>query len=253
MSGSLWKGFVVPVSLIAAWEIAGRAGFISMETMSQPSEILAAWLGAFRDGTLMLATGQTLEATFFGFLVASILGVVAGALIGTSRTATLMLAPSLEVLRPVPPVALIPLALLLLGFGVSMELAVVAFACVWPILIATAAAIRNTEPALHEVARILELSTFSYFTKIVLPAALARIGVGMRIALGVALVVAVTVEIVVNPRGLGYRMIIAQQSLHPDLMYALLFWVGCIGWLLNYGLVQLDRRVLAQYAGGASR
>jgi NitT/TauT family transport system permease protein len=164
-----------------------------------------------------------------------------------------MVSPSLEALRPVPPVALIPLSLLLLGFGVSMEAAVIAFACVWPILIATTAAVRASESRLYEVAQILELSAFSYARKFVLPAALGRIGVGMRIGLGIALVVAVTVEIVVNPRGLGYGLIMAQQSMRPDSMYAQLLWVGIIGSVLNLLLTQFDRRILRLYAGGSSR
>jgi ABC-type nitrate/sulfonate/bicarbonate transport system permease component len=85
----------------------------------------------------------------------------------------------------------------------------------------------------------------------VLPAALGRIGVGMRTGLGIALVVAVTVEIVVNPRGLGYSLIIAQQSMRPDSMYAQLLWVGLIGSTMNHLLMQFDHRVLRLYAGGA--
>jgi NitT/TauT family transport system permease protein len=103
------------------------------------------------------------------------------------------------------------------------------------------------------VAQILELSAFSYARKFVLPAALGRIGVGMRIGLGIALVVAVTVEIVVNPRGLGYGLIMAQQSMRADSMYAQLLWVGIIGSVLNLLLTQFDRRILRLYAGGSSR
>ena len=94
----------------------------------------------------------------------------------------------------------------------------------------------------------MELSRSAYMRKIVLPAALARIAVGVRVAVGIALVVAVTVEIVVNPRGLGYGMIIAQQSLRPDLMYAQLFWIGFVGWSINWGLLKLDSTFLARFA-----
>jgi NitT/TauT family transport system permease protein len=246
-----WKGLVLPLVLVACWELASRADLIPLQTMSRPSDIIAAWWTDLSNGALLTATMQTLQATLFGFLIATAIGILVGLCVGLSSTARLMISPSLDTLRPVPPVALIPLSLLLLGFGVSMEAAVVAFACVWPILIATTAAVRAADPRLHEVAQILEFNAFSYARKFVLPAALGRIGVGMRTGLGIALVVAVTVEIVVNPRGLGYSLIIAQQSMRPDSMYAQLLWVGVIGSTMNHLLMQFDHRVLRLYAGGA--
>jgi ABC-type nitrate/sulfonate/bicarbonate transport system permease component len=123
-----------------------------------------------------------------------------------------------------------------------MEAAVVAFACIWPILLVTTAAVQGIEPRLLEVARALELSYGAALRKIVFPAALGRIVVGVRLAVGIALIVAVTVEIVLNPRGLGYAMIGAQQSFHADLMYAELIWLGILGWLLNAGLSHAVRR-----------
>ena len=89
------------------------------------------------------------------------------------------------------------------------------------------------EPRLLELARVLEMPFATRLKKIILPAALGRITVGLRVAISISLVVAVTVEIVINPRGLGYSMIMAQQTLKPDLMYAQLLWLGVLGWALN--------------------
>jgi ABC-type nitrate/sulfonate/bicarbonate transport system permease component len=89
--------------------------------------------------------------------------------------------------------------------------------------------------------------------RIILPAALARIAVGIRVSAGVALVVAVTVEIVLNPQGLGYGMIIAAQSLRPDLMWAEVLWVGFAGWLFNTMLLMIDRRWLRRFQAGGVR
>ena len=157
-----------------------------------------------------------------------------------------MVGPSIDALRPVPSVALIPLSLLLFGFGLKMEAAVVAFACIWPILLVTIGAVRGIEPRLLEVARTLDLSFASRARKIILPAALGRIGVGLRVAVGISLIVAVTVEIVLNPRGLGYSMIAAQQALRPDLLFAQLAWLGLLGWGLNTALKQ----AVALWPGG---
>jgi ABC-type nitrate/sulfonate/bicarbonate transport system permease component len=119
------------------------------------------------------------------------------------------------------------------GFGVGLEASIVAYACVWPIMIVTTTAVRNIEPRLLDVADVMEMTFVEKLRKIILPAAFARINVGLRVAAGIALVVAVTTEIVLNPRGLGYSLILAQQSLNVALMYAQLVWLCVVGMLLN--------------------
>ena len=141
-----------------------------------------------------------------------------------------------------------PIALIALGFGYRMEIVIVAFACVWPILILTRAAVRGIEPRLMEVARALRLPPAQRVCKIVIPAALPRIFVAFRLAAGIALIVAVTVEIAINPLGLGAGIMPAQQALRPDLMLAYLVWIGVIGYALNAGLVVAQRRLFGRAA-----
>jgi len=185
------------------------------------------------DGSIPLATWQTFEAALAGFALAAIAAILCGVALGLSPRLERVVGPTIDALRPVPAVALIPLALLVFGFGLSMEASVVAFACFWPVLLMTIAGVRGIEPRLLEVARSLQLSYVDQLRKIILPAALGRIAVGLRLALAISLVVAVTVEIVLNPRGLGYSMIAAQQALRSDLMYAQLLWLGAVGAVLN--------------------
>jgi NitT/TauT family transport system permease protein len=134
-----------------------------------------------------------------------------------------------------------PLALMMFGFGVGLEVSVVAYACVWPILIVTIAAVRAIEGRLLEVAAVLELSLWKRMTKIVLPAAFERINIGLRVSAAISLVVAVTVEIVLNPRGLGYNLILAEQSLQIGLMWAQLVWLCLLGYVLNLVLSHIGR------------
>ena len=130
---------------------------------------------------------------------------------------------------------------MMFGFGVGLEASVVAYACVWPILIVTIAAVRAVEVRLLEVAAVLELPLWKRMTKIVLPAAFERINVGLRVSAAISLVVAVTVEIVLNPRGLGYNLILAEQSLQIGLMWAQLVWLCLLGYLLNLMLRRFGR------------
>ena len=247
------RGLLIPVLLVALWEIGVRVGTLPPDTMSQPSAIVQAGWEALNDGSLLVATWQTFETALLGLAIGAAIGIVVGSLIGLSPALEAIIGPTLDTIRPVPAVALIPLALLIYGFGVRMEVLVITFACVWPILIVTVSAVRGIEPRLIEVARMLEMPPLKRMLRIILPAALARIAVGIRVSAGVALVVAVTVEIVLNPQGLGYGMIIAAQSLRPDLMWAELLWVGFAGWAFNTVLMTIDRRWLRRFQAGGVR
>ena len=201
----LWRGAVIPVLLVVLWEVLSHAGILPMDTTSRPSHIVTAGYHGFADGSILTSTWQTIEAAMFGFLIAALLGIFFGVILGLSRRLRAIVGPSVDALRPIPSVALIPLSLLLFGFGLNLEAAVVAFACIWPILLVTIAAVQGIEPRLLELARVLEMPFATRMRKIILPAALGRITVGLRVAISIALVVAVTVEIVVNPRGPSTR------------------------------------------------
>jgi NitT/TauT family transport system permease protein len=236
------RGLVLPVALLSLWELASRAGFIVAESMSYPSAIVLAGYQAVRDGSLMQATLETFGAAFAGMAIGAVLGIGCGIAFGLWRLLASLMRLSTEALRPIPSVALIPLALLIYGFGYRMEIAVVAFACFWPLLIMTENAVRGIEPRLIEVSRALGFGVAARIVKIVLPAALPRVFVGLRLAAAVALVVAVTVEITTNPMGLGYALIVAQESMKPDRMFVFLVWVGFLGWLVNVVLMRAQQR-----------
>jgi ABC-type nitrate/sulfonate/bicarbonate transport system permease component len=231
----LLRGAIVPALLLVLWELASRQGLI-LDTLSRPSDIVLALLSSLRDGSILVATVQTFEAALWGLAVAAVIGILVGAILGLSPMLEGVTGPTIEALRPIPAVAFMPLALMMFGFGVNLEASIVAYACVWPIMIVTIVAVRNIEPRLLDVADVMEMTFAEKLRKIILPAAFARINVGLRVAAGIALVVAVTTEIVLNPRGLGYSLILAQQSLNVALMYAQLVWLCVIGMLLNTAL-----------------
>lgn len=234
-------GAIIPVAFLVGWEASTRTGLLTLESLSRPSDILVAGYAALRDGSLLLATMETCETALLGLAIAVIAGIAVGAVLGLSSTAERIIGPTIEALRPIPAIAFMPLALMMFGFGVGLEASIVAYACVWPILIVTIAAIRAVEGRLLDVAAVLELPVWKKMAKIVLPAAFARINVGLRIAAAISLVVAVTVEIVLNPRGLGYRLILAEQSLEIGLMWAQLVWLCLLGYVLNLLLSRLGR------------
>lgn len=235
------RGSLLPVLLLLFWEVSARAGHIKAESVSFPSAIFAAAWGVAADGSLLKAALETFGGAVGGLAVGATVGILVGVAFGLSRLFSQLMRVSTEALRPIPSVALIPLALLIHGYGFNMESSIVAFSCFWPLLIITESAVRGIDPRLLDVGRALKFNLIDRVTKIILPAALPRIFVGLRLAAAVSLVVAVTVEITANPMGLGYALIVAQESMRPDRVFAYIGWIGLIGWALNASLLAVQQ------------
>jgi ABC-type nitrate/sulfonate/bicarbonate transport system permease component len=242
-----WRAFVLPVSLVILAEIGARAHGPS-DSIAPPSAVVAAFFEALGDGSLLTATRDTLASAFAGLAIGGAIGLALGVAMGASRTLDRALDAAVELVRPIPSVALAPIALVALGFGYRLEIAIVSYACVWPLLLFTRAAVAGVEPQLIEVARALRLGAFARVAKIVVPAALPRIFVAFRLSAGIALIVAVTVEIAVNPIGLGAGIMTAGQALRPELMLAYLVWIGAVGFTLNALLVLAQQKLFGRAA-----
>ncbi|WP_236589924.1 ABC transporter permease [Ramlibacter aurantiacus] len=240
---NILRGAAAPLLLLAALELYARGPGRTSDTLAPPTRAVLAFGRAVADGSLVQATLFTLGSAAAGLAVAVVLGVLLGTWLGLSRRAGRWSFLTVEVLRPIPSVALIPLSMLVFGFGVRMEAAVVAFAAFWPMLVLAQAAARQVDPRLLEVSQALGLSAAARFTKIVLPAMVPRLFVALRLGVAIALVVAVTVEIAANPHGMGYAIMNAQQSLDPPLMLAWLFWIAVVGYAVNALALWLQRRV----------
>lgn len=242
------RALVVPAALVIAAELAVRLSGTTSDAVAAPSAVVLSLVKALSDGTMLLATRDTLAAAFAGLGLGAAIGLLGGLLFGLVKPLDRLMELTIEAIRPIPSVALIPIGMLLLGFGYRFEMAIVAYASIWPMLIMTRAAIAGIEPRLMEVSRALRLSIGQRLVKIILPAALPRIIIAFRLAAGFALVVAVTVEIAANPQGLGYGILIAQQSLDPALMLAYLLWIGLVGYALNALLSLAQQRMLGRAA-----
>jgi NitT/TauT family transport system permease protein len=249
ISPQTWKGLAFPAALVVAGEIAGRfADLQPTDSLAPPSAIVGAFLSAVADGEILTATRDTLVTAFAGLAIGGSVGLLIGIILGVVPVADRLMEVTIESIRPIPSIAILPIALIALGFGYRLEIVIVSFACMWPLLILTRAAVRGVEPRLMEVSRALRLSPDQRITKIVIPAALPRIFVAFRLAAGIALIVSVTVEIAINPIGLGHAIMTAQQALRPELMLAYLVWLGVVGWGLNAALVQAQQRLFGRAA-----
>jgi sulfonate transport system permease protein len=240
---AMLRGAAAPLLLLASLEWYARGPGKDSDALAPTTAAALAFGRAVLDGSLFQATAFTLASAAAGLAIGFAAGTLLGVWLGLSARAGRWSFLTVEVMRPIPSVALIPLAMLVFGFGVRMESSVVAFAVFWPMLVLAQAAARQVDSTLLEVAHALGLSALARITKIVLPSMVPRLFVALRLGVAIALIVAVTVEIAANPRGMGYAIMLAQQSLDPALMLAWLFWIAVVGYVVNMLALWVQRRV----------
>jgi sulfonate transport system permease protein len=232
-----WLGLTTIALGFALWEISLRAGLAQYQNLPSPSAIVGGLAEIVVDGQLLVDTLHTLRSVLVGWLAAVVTGVVLGLLLGASATLRRYCLASIEVLRPMPGIAFAPVALLLFGFSLEMELMVIILPALWPVLINTMGAVRDVHARLFEVGQTFRLSRGEILRKIMLPAAMPGVLVGARLSMTLALVLAVVAEMVGNPAGLGYAVVREQQAMRPDLVFAYAVAIGAVGMLLNATLI----------------
>ena len=242
----LWIAGSVAVTalLVLSWQLIADYGGIPPVFLPGPNRAWAALVFGFDGGELTQLTGATVERMIYGWVLASIAGIVIGALIGTSRLAREYVAPMLEIVRPVPVSAFMPVVMAFLGLTGTMVLVVIAIGSIWPVLLATVHGVSSVEPRLVEVGQSLRLNRFKTMWKITLPNAQADILAGMRIGLTVALILAVIGEMLTSENGLGWYVLQAARAYHSADLFAGVIVLGIIGLVSNLALQEIERYVL---------
>ena len=235
-------GLAFMASLVVLWEIFTRTVGARLDTLPSVSKIFVALVQLGRDGALLSQLTHTLTVAVIGWLIACAIGLAVGLVIGLWRPVWTYSMASIDVLRSIPSISLISIALLLFGFSSKMEMVIVVYVSQWPVLLATASAVGATPRSYLDSARSLRLSRRATVMKVRLPAAVPGIIVGVRLALTLAIALAVVAEMVGNPAGLGFGLVYAQQAIQPAQAFAYLLVIGLLGWVLNAALnVALER------------
>ncbi len=239
--------------LVGLWELVISAGLLEYQFLPAPSAIAGSVGTLISSGDLTTNVLHTVYVTLLGWMLASAIGIALGLLLGLSDTASRYSMASIEVMRAIPPVSLVPVALLVFGFSVRMELTIIVFVSAWPVLVNTIDGIRGVRQELLEVARMLRMGTPSRIRKVLLPAAMPSIVVGLRLGLSLSLVLAVVAEMLGNPNGLGNALVSAQQALQPEEMFAYVFAIGVLGIGLNAAFGYAADRLMPSLARGTGR
>jgi NitT/TauT family transport system permease protein len=228
---------------LAVWEVAPRIGLVET-TWLPPFSAVAQSLGKLlADGSLVEHIGISLQRSLIGFGVAIAIAVPLGLLIAWYRPVADFLDPLLEVFRNTAALALLPVFTLILGIGELSKVSLIAFACVWPILLNTISAVRDVDPLLVKSARSVGLSSPRLFQKVILPAAVPTIFTGIRLAGAASILVLLAAEMVGARAGLGYLINASQSSFLIPEMYAGIVAVSVIGVAFNLVLVRIERRL----------
>lgn len=232
------------LSLILLWQVLASFQLISPLFFPSPGRTATALWHQAADGRLWVPLLATVERMAWGWLVASVLGVVLGAFIARVSLLHRLLNPLLEFMRPMPASAIIPVAILAFGLSSTMSVMVIAFGSVWPVLLASVQGFSSVDERLQEVAKALGLSTVSRFWKIDLPSALPGILAGARVGLAIALILAVVTEMQASLTGIGQSILMAQRSFQTADLYAGVVLLAVVGFVTSTGLQAIERRAL---------
>jgi ABC-type nitrate/sulfonate/bicarbonate transport system permease component len=244
-----WSGLAVVAGCLLVWEAWSRSSGNLAEFFPPASQVLVTLVQLIGSGELLGHTAATMRRFTEGYALAALISIGAGLCLGLWRGLYNAFEPLIELLRPMPSPATIPIAILFLGIGDGMKIAVTVYACAWPILINTIDGVRSADRVLMATAATFRLSPWARFWKVVLPAASPQIVTGLRVSLAIALILVTTSEMVVSNDGLGYYVLESQRAFQMPQMYAAVVALGVIGYALNRAFLALDARVMAWHKG----
>jgi ABC-type nitrate/sulfonate/bicarbonate transport system permease component len=226
-------------------EVAPRIGLVPERYLPPTSQILGALADELQEPSFWVALGDTLAGWAIGLGLALVAGIGLGLLIGSVPALRAATASTIEFLRPIPSVALIPLAVLLFGTDLRSKLLLVVYAAFWQVLIQVLYGVQDVDPVAMDTAHSYRLGRWARIRHVVWPTTLPYAVTGFRLAAAVALVLAVTAELIIGSPGLGKEIAVAQTSGAVPAMYALVVVTGLLGVAVNVLARALERRVLA--------
>ena len=236
-------GFGLVVLLLLLWEVSART-WVSSPNWPPVSQVIAAGQDAFFTGELPRVFLSSLGRMVAGFAAGALLGVVVGLFMGRSRWVNAALDTLVELVRPIPIPAIVPPLILLLGIDTTMKVFIVAFATFFPVLVNTIAGVRSVEKTALDVARTFQVPASRTLLRVVLPASMPYILVGLRTSLALALIVTVIAEMIAGSEGIGYYLMTMQFAMRAGEMYAAILLLAIVGYLLNLAMLGAEKRVL---------
>ncbi len=247
-------GLVCLLALIALWEMMARWGFFTPQQLPAPSAIAVGGWREILSGDLPEQALLTARHLFVGFGLAAVIGIPVGFMLGRSRLFYAALQPMIEFLRPMPVIAILPIAVLILGLGDKMIYSVIAFGSGWIILLHAMDGARGIDPVLIETGRTFRVPRFRQFVTIILPAAAPQTFTGLKVGLGIAVIVTAVVELVSGfAGGLGDYISQLEGAMRAPEAYAGIVIIALLGYGLGQMLLGLEYKFMAWHRGFTGR
>jgi NitT/TauT family transport system permease protein len=263
---NLLRSAIVPAVLLIVWECLSRAGVMTPQILPAPSRVLLRWYGYLKpfkpydpaagSRLLWLVSGElpsdaisSLYRVVAGFLIGTVLALPLGLAMGASKAAYSYLNPVLQVLRPIPPIAYIPLAILWFGLGNPPAFFLISLGAFFPVLMNTVAGVRSVDDIYVRAARNLGADRRTLFFRVILPAATPHIMTGIRVGFGVAFIVVIVAEMIAVNNGLGYRILEAREFFWSDKIIAGMITIGLLGLAIDTALARVSDYLLRWHPG----
>lgn len=243
---AVWRGVAGIVGLAIILEVISRAGIVNPAFLPPFSTVLGKAVTLWGDPIFRADVFATLLTYLCGMLIAAVIAIPLGVVLGLSRPAYRATRAIVELMRPIPPVSLIPLVLLVLGAGMEMKLVIVVFAAVWPIMFNTLYGVNDVDPLAKEMARSFGVNRFGVIRRIIVPSAAPFVMTGIRIASSIALIVVITVELIAGGAD-GLGAFISRERAYGDAesylaVLAATITAGILGLVINLAIGWLERR-----------
>jgi ABC-type nitrate/sulfonate/bicarbonate transport system permease component len=246
------NGFIFLTALLVVWECITQAGLVSPLIVPPLSKILQSFGSLVWSGQIPLHILASMKRAAVGYFLAACVCVPGGILMGYFDRLYDALEVLVEMLRPIPPPVMIPVAMLFFGLGDEMKIFVIFFACAWPILLNTLDGVRSVDRVLLHTARTFGLSPWRTMRQVILPACSPHIMTGLRVSLPITLILVVISEMVGSTDGIGYFILDAQRRFRVTQMYAGMLALAILGYVLNQ-LIGLAHRSLLSWHWGLTQ
>lgn len=259
-------GTIVPVVLLIAWEALTQSGFINPQILPAPSQVLLKWIAYLKplepydpanmsylvwlfSGELPHDALASIIRVVGGFAIGAGLALPLGLLMGGSSRFYQLMNPLVQLLRPIPPIAYIPLAILWFGLGNPPAFFLISLGAFFPVLMNTISGVRTVDEIYIRAARNLGASGATLFLRIILPAATPHILTGLRVGIGVAFIVVIVAEMIAVNNGLGFRILEAREFMWSDKIIAGMITIGLLGLAIDTGMDRINRHLLRWHRG----
>lgn len=243
IAGLVWY-IALPVLIIAVWKAADIAGYIVSYTMPPPEDIVITAVEFYNDGTLLEHIKASFIRVIEGFGIALVLALFFGVIIGLNRRFERFTDSVLQIIKPIPPIAWIPLAILWFGIGEASKIYIIAIGAFFPILVNTVEGIKNIDSRYLELSLVYEAPRSRVIWRVILPGALPFIMVGVRLGLGMGWICVVAAELIAANSGIGYMLMDGRSLSRPDMVILGMIVIGIIGKLMDDILRFLSKKAI---------